>query len=70
MSTVSMRIDESLVGAARVAAGEFDASEAESEEWARSQTDPQIIAMILVGIVFGPVLHPGDQSPMGLRCAV
>jgi Kef-type K+ transport system membrane component KefB len=30
----------------------------------------QIIAMILVGIVFGPVLHPGDQSPMGLRCAV
>ena len=32
--------------AARVAAGEFDASEAESEEWARSQTDPQIIAMM------------------------
>jgi hypothetical protein len=29
----------------------------------------QIIAMILVGIVFGPVLHPGDPSPMGLRCA-
>jgi hypothetical protein len=32
--------------AARVAAGEFDASKAESEEWARSQTDPQIIAMM------------------------
>lgn len=32
--------------AARVAAGEFDASAEESEEWARSQTDPQIIAMM------------------------
>lgn len=32
--------------AARVAAGEFDAGEAESEEWARKQTDPQIIAMM------------------------
>lgn len=32
--------------AARVAAGEFDASQEESEEWARSQTDPIIIAMM------------------------
>lgn len=32
--------------AARVAAGEFDATAEESEEWARSQTDPQIIAMM------------------------
>lgn len=32
--------------AARVANGEFDATEAESEAWARSQTDPQIIAMM------------------------
>jgi hypothetical protein len=32
--------------AARVAEGEFDASEAESEEWARAQTVPQIIAMM------------------------
>lgn len=32
--------------AARVAAGEFDATPEESEEWARSQTDPQIIAMM------------------------
>ena len=32
--------------AARVANGEFDASYAESEEWARSQTDPEIIAMM------------------------
>lgn len=32
--------------AARVAAGEFDASPEESEEWARKQTDPQIIALM------------------------
>jgi hypothetical protein len=32
--------------AVRVARGEFDATEAESEEWARSQTDPQIIALM------------------------
>lgn len=32
--------------AARVASGEFDATAEESEEWARSQTDPQIIAMM------------------------
>lgn len=32
--------------AARVANGEFDASIEESEEWARSQTDPQMIAMM------------------------
>lgn len=32
--------------ASRVENGEFDASDAESEEWARSQTDPQIIAMM------------------------
>lgn len=30
----------------RVAAGEFDATQEESEEWARSQTDPEIIAMM------------------------
>ena len=39
--------------AARVAAGEFDASKAESEEWARSQTAPQIIA-ILAAMGIGP----------------
>ncbi len=32
--------------AARVAAGEFDATDEESEEWARKQTDPQIIALM------------------------
>lgn len=32
--------------AARVAAGEFDASPEESEEWARKQTDPQVIALM------------------------
>lgn len=32
--------------AARVAAGEFDATAEESEEWARSQTDPQVIALM------------------------
>lgn len=32
--------------AARVARGEFDASLEESEEWARSQTDPKIIALM------------------------
>lgn len=32
--------------AARVADGEFDASQDESEEWARSQTNPQIVAMM------------------------
>ena len=32
--------------AARVESGEFDASLEESEAWARSQTDPQIIAMM------------------------
>lgn len=30
----------------RVAAGEFDASPEESEEWARKQTDPQVIALM------------------------
>lgn len=30
----------------RVAAGEFDASLGESEEWARSQTDPDIINLM------------------------
>lgn len=30
----------------RVANGEFDASAEESEEWARQQTDPQIIALM------------------------
>lgn len=32
--------------AGRVAAGEFDASPEESEAWARSQTDPQVIALL------------------------
>jgi hypothetical protein len=32
--------------AARVAAGEFDASAEESEAWARSQTDPHVIGMM------------------------
>lgn len=30
----------------RVAAGEFDANQDESEEWARTQTDPQVIALM------------------------
>ena len=30
----------------RVAGGEFDASPEESEEWARKQTDPQVIALM------------------------
>ena len=34
------------VFAGRVAAGEFDASPDESAEWARRQTDPQVIAMM------------------------
>lgn len=35
----------------RVANGEFDASPEESEAWARSQTDPQVIALMgLMGI--------------------
>ena len=29
----------------------------------------QIIAMIVVGVIFGPVLNPGNPSPMGLRCS-
>ena len=33
-------------GAEQEAAGEFDASPDESEEWARRQTDPQVIAMM------------------------
>jgi hypothetical protein len=32
--------------ARRVAAGEFDACLSESEEWARKQTDPEIIALM------------------------
>lgn len=32
--------------AGRVAAGEFDASAAEGEEWARSQTDPEVIRIM------------------------
>ena len=32
--------------AARVANGEFDATVEESEAWARSQTDPQVIALM------------------------
>ncbi len=34
--------------ARRVADGEFDASIEESEAWARSQTDPQVIALMEV----------------------
>ncbi len=45
--------------AARVANGEFDATAEESEAWARSQTDPQIIALMdAMGI--GPD-RSGDQ---------
>lgn len=32
--------------ARRVASGEFDATIEESEEWARKQTDPQVIALM------------------------
>jgi hypothetical protein len=32
--------------AARVAEGEFDATVEESEEWARSQTDPETVALM------------------------
>jgi hypothetical protein len=32
--------------AARVASGEFDASVAESEAWARAQTDPETVALM------------------------
>lgn len=32
--------------AARVAAGEFDATFEESEEWARSQTDPETVRLM------------------------
>lgn len=32
--------------ARRVASGEFDATLEESEEWARSQTDPETVAMM------------------------
>lgn len=39
--------------ARRVASGEFDASEEESEAWARSQTDPKIIA-IMDALGIGP----------------
>jgi hypothetical protein len=39
--------------ARRVANGEFDASPEESEEWARSQTDPQVIA-IMEAMGIGP----------------
>lgn len=37
--------------ARRVASGEFDATLEESEEWARSQTDPEVVRMMgLMGI--------------------
>ncbi len=32
--------------ASRVAAGEFDATREESEEWARSQTDPETVRLM------------------------
>jgi hypothetical protein len=32
--------------ASRVAAGEFDATQEESEAWARSQTDPEIVGLM------------------------
>ena len=45
--------------AARVAAGEFDATIEESEAWARSQTDPEVVALMQkLGI--GPN-RSGDQ---------
>ena len=45
--------------AARVAAGEFDASPEESEEWARSQTDPEV-TRIMEAIGIRPD-RSGDQ---------
>jgi hypothetical protein len=39
--------------ARRVADGEFDASLEESEEWARNQTDPKVIA-IMQAMGIGP----------------
>jgi len=43
---LELRAMGALKFADRVAAGEFDASSEESEEWARSQTDPQVIALM------------------------
>lgn len=45
--------------AARVAAGEFDATFEESEAWARAQTDPQLVAM-MEKLGLGPD-RSGDQ---------
>lgn len=39
--------------AARVAAGEFDASADESEEWARAQTDPETVRL-MTALGIGP----------------
>ncbi len=39
--------------ARRVANGEFDATDEESEAWARSQTDPQMIAL-MAALGLGP----------------
>lgn len=39
--------------AARVASGEFDATRAESEAWARSQTDPEIVRL-MAALGIGP----------------
>lgn len=47
-------VDRNLMKfAARVAAGEFDATAEESELWARSQTDPQTVA-IMDALGIGP----------------
>lgn len=43
---LELRAMGALKFADRVAAGEFDASPDESEEWARKQTDPQVIALM------------------------
>lgn len=43
---LELRAMGALKFADRVAAGEFDANPEESEEWARSQTDPQVIALM------------------------
>lgn len=43
---LELRSFGALKFADRVASGEFDAGPEESEAWARSQTDPQVIALM------------------------
>lgn len=48
--------------ARRVASGEFDATLEESEEWARLQTDPEVIALMqAMGI--GPTQKIAKKAP-------